>query len=344
VPLFMALASCFDGSADMIASHLINALGINEDAIAMVKQHIPFLFVFDGFDEIYGKFEAATNSKARFTDFIGVDEWLSTGVGAHLVTCRSNTVDDSEINRIFSNATKQTTYLAPFSKMQINAYIEKFANDPAMNTSEHEWDATHFKAALGTVNGISEMICEPLLLSIVLSVLPALTLQSAPSNSKDGDPNTRLNVYRCDLYSAFTDKWFNDTVAAGLGMASNALSNERLKIIFQRFAQNVALWMMHNQTFVLQTPKASHEYLHANTGDIAGRSAAESAEIYDFDFSYVQTGSKSKHADIDAYAYNAPLDVSTLSSADVDPILDEADAASDEKKVLLTFEFTSIDI
>ncbi|ETO07714.1 hypothetical protein RFI_29677 [Reticulomyxa filosa] len=100
---------------------------INKEIINVVRENMSFVFILDGFDEIFDKYDKNNNNSERyFYDRFNLNEWNAKII----LTCRSHVLNDEDIKHVLIDSKNITTapmiYLWPFSKEQINGYIDKF--------------------------------------------------------------------------------------------------------------------------------------------------------------------------------------------------------------------------
>ncbi|ETO34029.1 hypothetical protein RFI_03065 [Reticulomyxa filosa] len=92
----------------------------------VVRENMSFVFILDGFDEIFDKYDKNNNNNERyFYDRFNLNEWNAKII----VSCRSLVLSDEDVNQVLigpKNLVTPMIYLWPFSKEQINGYIDKF--------------------------------------------------------------------------------------------------------------------------------------------------------------------------------------------------------------------------
>ena len=64
-------------------------------------------------------------------------------------------------------------FVAPFSKQQTQAYVEKFAASKALNMDH--WSAAQFRAGLDSSPEVAGLASSPLMLFMVLTILPSIS-------------------------------------------------------------------------------------------------------------------------------------------------------------------------
>ncbi|ETO10005.1 hypothetical protein RFI_27372 [Reticulomyxa filosa] len=125
IPVYISLSKCYNELNEKeIISQSIQIKKINKEIIDIVRENISFVFILDGFDEIFDKFDKNNNNERYFYDRFNLNEWNAKII----VTCRSHVLSDEDIQHVLigsKNTTTSMIYLWPFSKEQMNGYIDK---------------------------------------------------------------------------------------------------------------------------------------------------------------------------------------------------------------------------
>jgi WD40 repeat protein len=144
-----------------IKLHLQKRLSIDEDAIDLLKSHVPFLFLLDGYDEI--KIE-----KGLFRDNLYRSNDLSSWSAKVLFTCRSQYFNSPGAGRSCFNvaitADEHKVYLAQFKSSDIEAYVDRYAAVP-------ENEVENKQEILASITGhktLTELLATPLLLNLYM--------------------------------------------------------------------------------------------------------------------------------------------------------------------------------
>ncbi|ETN99498.1 hypothetical protein RFI_37973, partial [Reticulomyxa filosa] len=127
IPVYISLPKCYNElNEKQIISQALQMKQINKEVIDIIRENISFIFILDGFDEIFDKYNKNDNDKRYFYDRFNLNEWNSKII----VSCRSHVLNDGDIEQILIGSkdliTTSMTYLWPFSKEQMNGYIDKF--------------------------------------------------------------------------------------------------------------------------------------------------------------------------------------------------------------------------
>jgi WD40 repeat protein len=138
--------------------HLKKWLEIDEDAIALLKANVPFLFLLDGYDEI--KIE-----QGLFRENLYRSNGLSSWSAKVLFTCRSQYFNSRGWRKSCFNvaitADERKVYLAQFKSSDIEAYIDRYAAFP--NKIEHK---DEILASISENKMLTELLATPLLLNL----------------------------------------------------------------------------------------------------------------------------------------------------------------------------------
>ena len=196
---------------EVLASYGIKGKGLDE----LKKANTKFFFIFDGFDEIKAQYEEAAG-KTNFYEYFQLDQWPES---KFMVSCRD--LDSIAIFKVGS-AFSPEVHIAPFSPSQIDDYIEIFATSKYNKVKT--WNADTYRTALANFTDLKEMVREPLLLRLTLTVLEKLA----------SDYGTSAHINRTQLYRAFIDAWFENEVnklekAGKLGNWNEAQANQNNK-------------------------------------------------------------------------------------------------------------------
>ncbi|ETO11080.1 hypothetical protein RFI_26296, partial [Reticulomyxa filosa] len=126
IPIYISLPKCYNElNEKQVIIQALQMKQISKEIIDVVRENISFVLILDGFDEIFDKYNK--NSKERyFYDRFNLNEWNAKVI----VTCRSHVLNDEDIKHVLIGSKNITTtsmiYLWPFSKDQMNGYIDKF--------------------------------------------------------------------------------------------------------------------------------------------------------------------------------------------------------------------------
>ncbi|ETO06416.1 hypothetical protein RFI_30980, partial [Reticulomyxa filosa] len=168
-----------------------------------ICEKVSFVFIMDGFDEIFDKYKQNNNDKYFYNRF-HLNQWNADVI----VTCRSNLLNDDDINTTLIGVNKnQSTvtsmmYLWPFTRQQIHYYIDNFATMKSKNNiknKNNDWTAKQYEERLNNYPTLQKMAEEPFLLQFILSVLPSLVKQYGIGS----------RISKAQVYEVFNDQWID---------------------------------------------------------------------------------------------------------------------------------------
>ncbi|ETO15642.1 hypothetical protein RFI_21722, partial [Reticulomyxa filosa] len=244
IPVFISLPKFYNMNID--ESQLIYQIlqskskYIHKDIIDAVRHKLQFVFILDGFDEIFDLYNKHNdNFNKYFYDRFKLNEWNAKVI----VICRSNVLSEMDIKKMLVGNNNNTSkiYLWPFSTRQIDDYITKFVNmqqnirDKTKDKKEN-WTANQYKETLDKYPNFYKMIQEPFLLRLILTVLPLL--------SKKHDIGA--NISKVQVYDVFLHQWIDEhvqNISKKLNELKIITNKEELKCSFQTYCEDLAFDM-----------------------------------------------------------------------------------------------------
>lgn len=185
IPLFIPLSTLKNSGENLIAEYL-KEQGLSAAQIEALRMSRRFIFILDSYDEIVPR------SRAFYLDN-GLDRWQ-----ARVIISSRPEYLGSNYQYIFHPSGERTAFqeyqLAPFSGKTIEQYVDQYKKAHP----EGSWSAEQYKEALKQ-GGLKELVGNPFLLKIMLSVLPEL---SKVLKEKD------QHFTRLALYDQFVKSWF----------------------------------------------------------------------------------------------------------------------------------------
>ncbi|CAG8744127.1 1992_t:CDS:1, partial [Gigaspora rosea] len=192
IPLFIALApleGLINKNRDFIEAYLQERGNLSSDQIKELRNR-KFVFILDGYDEI-AKRERNCYDSNMFT------EWKNAKI---IISCRPEYLDEGSSVKFWpkENGKKglQELTLTPFSWAEIEQYTKKYVNYSKKNGSHLPWDANRYIQEIKSLSQIEELVCNPVLLKITLTILPDLRKKGTSQ------------INRIVLYDEFIKKWF----------------------------------------------------------------------------------------------------------------------------------------
>ncbi|ETO34207.1 WD repeat-containing protein, partial [Reticulomyxa filosa] len=267
VPVYISLSKCYNElNEKQIISQALQMKQINKGIIDVIRENISFVFILDGFDEIFDKYDnnKNNNNERYFYDRFNLNEWNAKII----VTCRSHVLNDENIKNVLIGSKNITTtstsimHLWPFSKEQMHGYIDKFVRMNKKNKMNDnlDWTVQQYEETLKNYPNLNKMMEEPFLLRMTLTVLPLLM--------KQGSIGTKIS--KSQVYEAFNEQWIDIHVKN----ISNKLSElriqanpKKIKFAFQQYCQDLAFEMFVQRNQVA-TETDYKEYENDNTWGI----------------------------------------------------------------------------
>ncbi|KAG0042387.1 hypothetical protein BGZ89_006918, partial [Linnemannia elongata] len=208
---------------DLIAKHL-KANSFNNDQIQEMKQNRQVILICDGYDESQ---QLANLHRTNMLNQPG--QWNTKMI----ISCRTQFLGSSYVDRFkpqptnryaaYSQDLFQESVIAPFSKDQIENYVEQYAQGPQgpqtalLFRGQAVWSAKEYMDKLTTIPNIKDLVKNPFLLTLALKALPRLVASNKNLSS--------LRVTRVGLYDMFVDQWLETN---RFRLQSNTLSKEQL--------------------------------------------------------------------------------------------------------------------
>ncbi|CAG8684645.1 3760_t:CDS:1 [Gigaspora margarita] len=190
IPLFIALApleELINKDQDFIEAYLRERGKLSTDQIKELRNR-KFVFILDGYDEIAER-ECNCYDSNMFT------EWKYAKI---IISCRPEYLDEGSGKRFWPKENRKKGFqeltLTPFSWTEIKQYIKNYVDYSEKNGSQLPWDADKYIQEIKAISQI-ELVCNPVLLKITLTILPDL-----------GKRGSQIN--RIVLYDEFIKKWF----------------------------------------------------------------------------------------------------------------------------------------
>ncbi|KAG9071590.1 WD repeats region domain-containing protein [Linnemannia hyalina] len=194
IPLFINLPALKQPDEDLVAKQL-RTIDFSEEQIWDLKQHRQLLLICDGYDE------SQLISNLHTTNLFNRPGQWDVKL---LITCRTQYLGPDYRDRFAPKATGQyhctasnlfqEAVIAPFSKEQIELYVEKFV--PLIPRT---WVKKDYMDKLTTIPNLMELVRNPFLLTLALEALPSVV--------KNNTTLSNLRVTRVELYDTFVDHW-----------------------------------------------------------------------------------------------------------------------------------------
>ncbi|ETO14106.1 WD-40 repeat-containing protein [Reticulomyxa filosa] len=242
VPVYISLPKFYNvaNEKEMIGQAL-QMKHISKEILDIVRENISFVFILDGFDEIFDAYSKNQSNGYYFYNRFNLAQWNAKVI----VTCRSHVINEDDIKQVLvgssqenSSITTSMAYLWPFSKEQMYGYIDKFVKMNKKNklNTDLNWTTQKYEETLKYYPNLQKMVEEPFLLQLILTVLPSL-LKRHPSGTK---------ISRAQVYEAFNEQWIDihiHNLAAKLAELRIQINIRKIKFTFQKYCQDLGFEM-----------------------------------------------------------------------------------------------------
>ncbi|KAG0288350.1 hypothetical protein BGZ96_007854 [Linnemannia gamsii] len=196
IPLFINLPAIDDPEHDMVTKQL-QFHNFQEDQILEIKLHRQLVLICDGYDESQQRINL---HRSNFLNQSG--QWDTKMV----ISCRSQYLGTSYQDRFKPQSTNryksasqgviQEAVIAPFSKEQIQEYIEQY-----VPLEPRTWSIQDYLDKLTTIPNLMDLVKNPFLLLLALEALPDVI--------KGKQDLSTIKVVRVQLYDTFVKRWLN---------------------------------------------------------------------------------------------------------------------------------------
>ncbi|KAG9062359.1 hypothetical protein KI688_005274 [Linnemannia hyalina] len=210
IPLFINLAAIDDPQHDLVSKQL-QFHNFDEDQILELKLHRHLVLICDGYDE-----SQQLVNLHRTNSFNQPDQWNTKMV----ISCRSQYLGPSYQDRFKPQSTDrykpaphgvfQEAVIAPFSKEQIEDYVEQY-----VPMEPRSWSTQEYIDKLTTIPNLMDLVRNPFLLLLALEALPDVI--------KGKQDLSTIKIVRVQLYDTFVNHWINVNMRR---LQSNTLSKD----------------------------------------------------------------------------------------------------------------------
>ncbi|ETO24762.1 hypothetical protein RFI_12393 [Reticulomyxa filosa] len=241
IPVYISFPKVYNKHHEKdIILQALQGKNINKEIMDAIREKISFVFIMDGFDEIFDFYRKNENEQ-YFCDRFNLHEWNAKII----VTCRSSVLHDDDIKSTLIGANQNDTtmmYLWPFTKQQMHNYIEKFANMKFKNNNNvgntNDWTTQQYEETLNNYPNLHKMIEEPFLLQLILNVLPSLIQQYGAGS----------NISKVQIYEVFNDQWIDihsQNVISNLSELRIQMNINKIKAALKQYCLDLGFDMFH---------------------------------------------------------------------------------------------------
>ncbi|KAF0429924.1 NACHT domain-containing protein [Gigaspora margarita] len=195
IPLFIALAplaELINQNKDFIEAYLQKEGKLSLEQINDLRKR-KFVFILDGYDEIAERDRHCYKSNM-------FSEWKNAKI---IISCRPEYLGEGYEKRFWPKENEERGFqeltITPFSEVEIKQYIINYVNYSQKKGNPLIWDANTYVQQIKNMPQIENLVCNPILLKIALTVLPDLL-------GEKGTPTSQIN--RIIMYDKFIKKWF----------------------------------------------------------------------------------------------------------------------------------------
>ncbi len=186
IPVFIQLSSLPESNRNLVEA-FFETQGFSKEQIKELQTRYRFVLILDGFDEI-------KNRERAFYKDNHLDDWQGAKI---IVSSRPEYLGSNYQYKFYPSGERsalQEYRLAPFSEKTIERYVDQYKKAHPGES----WSAGQYKEALKQ-RDLKELVGNPFLLKITLSVLPELSRKLRA----EGQRFTRIG-----LYDEFVNNWF----------------------------------------------------------------------------------------------------------------------------------------
>ncbi|KAF9132334.1 hypothetical protein BGW39_000355 [Mortierella sp. 14UC] len=240
IPLYINLPALDRPEKDLVGEQL-RVFDMPENVIWELKQHRQFLLICDGYDE------SQLTSNLHTTNLLNrPGQWNAK----LLVTCRTQYLGPDYRDRFAPKVTGQyqrianelfhEAVVAPFSKKQIELYVEKY-----VPLEPRTWVTKDYMDRLTTIPNLMDLVKNPFLLTLALESLPMVV---------EGKTNlSRIRVTRVQLYDIFVEHWLGVNKRRLLDQKLDNAKMEALEALLQDgFERNGVLFQKELASTIFQ--------------------------------------------------------------------------------------------
>ncbi|ETO15968.1 mycorrhiza-induced NACHT/WD-repeat protein, partial [Reticulomyxa filosa] len=259
LPVYISLPKCYSGlNEQQLISQALQMKQINKEMIDAIREKTSFVFLLDGFDEIFDIYANNNPNERSVYNRFNFGQWNAKVI----VTCRSNVLNDEDIKQVLIGSNSATTsmmYLWPFSKDQMHGYIDKFVqlNQKNKMNGNFDWTTRQCEETLKNYPNLNKMMEEPFLLQLILTVLPVLTKQHSVGTK----------ISKAQVYEAFNEQWLDlhiQNISSKLAELRIQTNLKKIKTRFERYCLDLGFEMFIQGSHIA-TENDSTQYDNAET-------------------------------------------------------------------------------
>ncbi|ETO05179.1 hypothetical protein RFI_32216 [Reticulomyxa filosa] len=249
IPVYISFSKVYDDQNEKdIILQALQGKHISKEIMDAIREKVSFVFIMDGFDEIFDFYRKNENEQ-YFYDRFNLSQWNAKVI----VTCRSKVLNDDDIKSTLIGTNKNDTsmmYLWPFTKQQMSNYIEKFAtmkskSSNKMNNEDNDWTPKQYEETLNNYSNLQKMVEEPFLLQLILSVLPSLVKRYGIGS----------RITKAQVYEVFNEQWIDihtQNITSKLAELRMKMDTSKVKATLKQYCLDLgfAMFIQGNQVAI----------------------------------------------------------------------------------------------
>ncbi|ETN99333.1 hypothetical protein RFI_38148, partial [Reticulomyxa filosa] len=263
VPVYISFSKIYNSKNEKdIILQALQGKHISKESMDAIREKVSFVFIMDGFDEVFDKYNQSDNNDKYFYDRFNLNQWNAKVI----VTCRSKVLSDKDIKNTLIGVNQNQDqdiktsmmFLWPFTKQQIYNYIEKFATMKSKNKNNNDWTSKTYEETLNNYPNLQKMIEEPFLLQLILTVLPLLVKQYG----------TGSRISKAQVYEVFNDQWIDihsQNIVSKLAELRIQMNFNKVKSTLRQYCLNLGFDMFYQGNQVAVELESQYEN---NDGEI----------------------------------------------------------------------------
>ncbi|CAG8567270.1 1624_t:CDS:2, partial [Cetraspora pellucida] len=193
IPLYITLAPLeghINKNKDFIKAYLHEKGELSNDQTRNLQER-KFVFILDGYDEIVDRERQIYHSSQLY-------KWKKAKI---IISCRPEYLGPGYERRFWPKTEERTGFqellLMPFTQTEIQQYVKNYVANARKKNQKLPWKADVYLQRLKEMlQQMEELMCNPILLRITLTVLPDLVKLK------------ETKVSRGTLYERYLDMWF----------------------------------------------------------------------------------------------------------------------------------------
>ncbi|ETN98305.1 hypothetical protein RFI_39204, partial [Reticulomyxa filosa] len=251
VPVYISFPKVYNKQNEQdIISQALQGKNISKEIMDVIREKVTFIFIMDGFDEIFDVYSKSDNDK-YFYDRFNLSQWDAKVI----VTCRSGVLNEDDIKTVLMGEDQNQIitsimYLWPFTKQQMHNYIEKFAKMKSKNKKDYtdgdsDWTPDRYEETLNNYPKLKKMVEEPFLLQLILNVLPALVKRYGVGSK----------ISRTKIYEVFNEQWIDvhvQNIILKLTELRIQINIQKIKATLEKYCLDLAfdMFIQRNQVAI----------------------------------------------------------------------------------------------